>query len=311
MTNLSYTGSSDEAWFYLISVAMEARGATVFPQLLDAMRAAHEGDETRVTEGLIALATCINDLSVLLARMYERCDPYVFYHVIRPYLAGSKNMTAAGLPNGVFYDEGDGKGEWRQYSGGSNAQSSLIQFFDVFLGIKHFATGEGSGQTVKEQAFISVGDAREETRDKSVKAETRLTLVQDMRYYMPGGHRRFLEAVESSSTIQSFAMRRPESHPLRKAYETAVSALAALRTFHIQLVTRYIITPARMTIPWQAKKQLNLATASSAEAKTAANGIKPTDGGTGESLQLHGTGGTTLIPFLRQCRDETHDAASA
>lgn len=130
---------------------------------------------------------------------------------------------------------------------------------------------------------------------------------------MPGGHRRFLEAVESSSDIQSYSLGKTEGHPTRRAYETAVSALAALRNFHIQLVTRYIITPSRMAIPWKGRKQLNLATASSAEAKE--NNTKSlmlnTNGIAGESLQLHGTGGTTLIPFLRQCRDETNDAASA
>ena len=46
-------------------------------------------------------------------------------------------MAVAGLPNGVFYDEGNGKGEWRQYSGGSNAQSSLIAFCDVVLRVEH------------------------------------------------------------------------------------------------------------------------------------------------------------------------------
>lgn len=46
-------------------------------------------------------------------------------------------MGHSGLPRGVFYDEGDGNGEWRHNSGGSNAQSSLIQFFDVVLGVEH------------------------------------------------------------------------------------------------------------------------------------------------------------------------------
>lgn len=149
---------------------MESRGAEIFPRLLEAMRAVHVDYEDSVTEGLIVLAECINDLSVLLARMYENCDPYVFYHVIRPFLAGSKNMSAAGLPNGVFYDEGDGKGAWRQYSGGSNAQSSLIQFFDAFLGVKHHATGEGSEKTAKAQAFISVSGGVDSTQLPQVQS---------------------------------------------------------------------------------------------------------------------------------------------
>jgi indoleamine 2,3-dioxygenase len=74
--------------------------------------------------------------------MYEKNQPDVFFHQLRPFLAGSKNMSAAGLPNGVYYDIGEGKGDWHQYSGGSNAQSSLIQTFDIFLGVNHSATGD-------------------------------------------------------------------------------------------------------------------------------------------------------------------------
>jgi Indoleamine 2,3-dioxygenase len=81
----------------------------------------------------------------------------VFYHQIRPLLAGSKNMAAAGLPNGVFYELGEGQGEWRQYSGGSNAQSSLVQLFDIALGIQHTASGEvESKKDDKQTAFMKV-----------------------------------------------------------------------------------------------------------------------------------------------------------
>ncbi len=99
--------------------------------------------------------------------MHEHCDPQRFYHEIRPLLAGSKGMAAAGLPRGVFYDQGNGKGLWRQYSGGSNAQSSLIQLLDVFLGVDHHSTGEhdsnkaGDGQrAIKANAFILVSLAQ-------------------------------------------------------------------------------------------------------------------------------------------------------
>lgn len=108
--------------------------------MIDAMNAIRADEQTILISCLDRFSTCIKDCGILLQRMYERCDPEVFYHIIRPFLAGSKNMSAAGLPRGVFYDEGDGKGEWRQYSGGSNAQSSLIQFWDAVLGVKHVPT---------------------------------------------------------------------------------------------------------------------------------------------------------------------------
>ena len=134
------TGTRDEEWFYLVTVAIEARGAEIIRGMLKAMDAVRANDPEIVSQCLLGFADGVRDIGRILERMIEQCDPDVFYHQIRPLLAGSKDMKAAGLPNGVFYDEGDGKGQWRQYSGGSNAQSCLIQFLDIVLGVEHFHT---------------------------------------------------------------------------------------------------------------------------------------------------------------------------
>lgn len=138
---ITFTGTVDEAWFYLVSVAIEARGAPTIPLIIKAIAAARENDIVTVTECLSAFAERIADLRDLLGRMYEHCTPQAFYFRIRPFLAGSKNMAGAGLPHGVILEDGSGKEEYRQYSGGSNAQSSLIQFFDIALGVEHRPTG--------------------------------------------------------------------------------------------------------------------------------------------------------------------------
>lgn len=110
--------------------------------MLDAIAAAASHDSARLTALLCRFTDGLQDLTSTLKRMHEKCTPAVFFHQLRPFLAGSKNMTAAGLPYGVFYDLGEGKGEWHQYSGGSNAQSSLIQALDIFLGVNHSAPGD-------------------------------------------------------------------------------------------------------------------------------------------------------------------------
>ena len=126
----------------VISVAIEAKGARLLSLMLDAIAAATAYDTQRLTALLYSFSDGLRDLTTTLNRMYEKNDPNVFFYVLRPFLAGSKNMAAAGLPDGVFYDVGEGQGEWHQYSGGSNAQSSLIQTFDIFLGVNHSATGD-------------------------------------------------------------------------------------------------------------------------------------------------------------------------
>jgi len=155
----TFTGTIDEAWFYLISVAIEARGAEIIRLMLRAMDAVRSNSPSVVADSLETLSVIFQEIGVILERMYEKCDPEVFYHQIRPFLAGSKNMVGAGLPNGVFYEEGNGRGEWRQYSGGSNAQSSLIQFFDVALGVEHQPTKNSKVAEVDLKAkhgFLSV-----------------------------------------------------------------------------------------------------------------------------------------------------------
>lgn len=138
----SFTGTKDEEWFIVISVAIEAKGARLVPLMLDAIAAAASHDSARLTALLCRFTDGLHDLNATLKRMHEKCAPAVFFYQLRPFFAGSKNMAAAGLPDGVFYDVGEGKGEWHQYSGGSNAQSSLIQALDIFLGVNHSATGD-------------------------------------------------------------------------------------------------------------------------------------------------------------------------
>lgn len=170
----TFTGNRDEEWFYLISVALEAKGTLFIHEMLKCMYAADYDDGKTVQSALEAIATGTYELGRLLERMYEHCDPQQFYYNIRPFFAGSKGMAAAGLPRGVFYDEGSGKGKWRQLSGGSNAQSSLIQLLDVFLEVEHHATGDHSlpndQEPSKPNPFMQV------SADMSAESRTRLIL---------------------------------------------------------------------------------------------------------------------------------------
>ncbi|KAI2610490.1 indoleamine 2,3-dioxygenase [Hypoxylon sp. NC1633] len=273
----TFSGTEDESWFFSVSVAMEAEGACVIPIMLQALQATQHGDYLTVSRALDKLVVCVGKLGALLDRMDEKCDPVVFYHQIRPYLAGSKNMSAAGLPNGVLYTDGDGTSSWKQLRGGSNGQSSLIQFLDVVLGIKHTSSG-------------SVGP-----RSLAVTQETSegpMSFHEEVRLYMPARHRAFLEHVSGLKSLAAFVNESgeaDENRSLRRSFQAATKALGDFRNRHMQIVTRYIIVPSRN----QAQaSMINLATASLRTNRL---------GG-----ELTGTGGTALIPFLKQTRDETY-----
>lgn len=286
----TFTGTYDESWFLCVSVAMEAQGAHVIPSLLKAIHAIPSRDYGTITSALEQLASSIRQVGALLDRMREHCDPMVFYHQIRPFLAGSKNMGGAGLPRGVYYDHGDGTGSWQQWRGGSNGQSSLIQFWDVVLGVTHTSAGSSN-------PHAQPGGRPE---DKGFHEEVRA--------YMPGGHRRFLEHVARSGSLRALAMLPTgdaEHARMQEAYTAAIKALTEFRNKHLGIIASYIVVPSKKT--WHPSQHgskttttTNLATASTLQQRE-----RREAGGEAADKELTGTGGTALLPFLKQSRDET------
>lgn len=259
----TFTGAIDEHWFYLVSVYFEQKGALAIATGMEALKCAKEGDIPMLTKNLQQMAEAIDLLGTALMRMEEMCDPHIFYFRIRPYLAGWKNMASVGLDNGVFY--GNEKAP-RGYAGGSNAQSSLIQFFDIILGVKHFATGD-------------------------LKADS--SFMDEMRQYMPRKHREFLTALEPHSTTIKQIVQAEEDKELTLAFDACLAMLKAFRDKHIQIVTRYVVLQAK-----KINKMGSNSTLRSGLARKKQNG------------EEKGTGGTSLLPFLKQCRDETGNAAA-
>ena len=123
---------------------------------------------------------------------------------------------------------------------------------------------------------------------------------------MPGPHARFLRDVASAANIRDFVKENSDNHPLSIAYDACISMLSNFRDKHIALVTRYIILPSRelrnrncSQPPTAVRQKKNLAVVSENRGDE-----KIKDG-----EQLTGTGGSSLIPFLKQARDETGEPA--
>jgi indoleamine 2,3-dioxygenase len=161
-TQFTFTGAFDEKWFYLATLGVELAGAPAILALAEAVSASQGNDDEAIAGHLVTLETGIKAMSAALMRLTERCDPYIFYHRIRPYLAG---WPAPGLTY-------DGTGLPPQvWAGGSAAQSSLLQSIDAGLGIRH------------DHAH---------TRD----------FLEAMLQYMPPNHRAFVAELRRRSAIR-------------------------------------------------------------------------------------------------------------
>ena len=106
---------------------------------------------------------------------------------------------------------------------------------------------------------------------------------------MPGAHRDFLVQVSKLPSLRQYVEAKPSDDELKAAYDDCLYKLRGWRGKHIATVSKYIVQPARE------EQRATIAE------KVEVTGASETD----QDCELQGTGGSALIPFLRQSRDDT------
>jgi len=211
----NFLGGLDEEWFVVVHIQIEQQAGPGLNGLVRAINAASKGKDEEVLLGLQDLASAQTAMRDTLLRMKERCDPYVYYTRVRPYIHGWKNSPS--LPDGLIYDKVEAYAQRPQlFRGETGAQSSIVPCLDAGLGIHH--------------------------------APDPLTVyLQEMREYMPPTHRAFLQALEIRTDDQGRALLsgyvhdRKQRHPeLWSAYCACVDLLAQFREIHIGYADSYI-----------------------------------------------------------------------
>jgi indoleamine 2,3-dioxygenase len=280
----TFTGTRDEAWFYLIPLGIELAGAPILQHLMKAFKSVEMDDTSALETELSAIPQHFEKMKSVLEQMYQNCDPNTFYWVIRPFLAGSDGVQK--LPQGVHYEGVDPVGVYRKYPGSSAGQSALIHAFDVAFGVSHFSTGIHSA-TVSPLAAPG-------------------TYLSKMRFHMPKNQRATLEKFASYSSIREYVTRSSDK-PLKEAFNACIDGFVAFRDAHLNMVARYIILPSKihrkgLTGEILESLKVHVKVDMKADYHLEESDIQsPTDN------TVKGTGGTDLIPFLKQTRDETID----
>ncbi|NXC97933.1 I23O2 dioxygenase, partial [Certhia familiaris] len=253
-TIITLPGGESLRGFILVTLLVEKAAVPGIKAIIQALGAILQCDEETLHRALEELAGAIQAMSEALRRMHDYVDPEVFYSVIRIFLSGWKDNPA--MPHGLIY-EGVSP-EPMAFSGGSAAQSTVLHAFDELLGICH--------------------------RDHSA------AFLHRMRDYMPPAHRAFVEQIRRVSLKQHVLC--SGDARLRAAFNRCVSALAAFRSCHIAIVTKYIATAAAR-----------------AKARQAEPGARagPSAGKPPSALEGKGTGGSHIFSFLKSVRDTTRE----
>ena len=209
-----FLGGQDEEWFILIHIEIEKKAGKALKAIEDAQQAVVDNDAEKVEEAITKLRNALSAMYQVLGRMPERCDPYIYFHRVRPYIFGWRNNPS--LPNGVVYEGVDAyKGVGQTFRGETGAQSAIIPAMDGVLGIEH---------------------ERDELRE----------YLMEMRTYMPPKHVKFIEAVEAGPSVRNFVTTTKRA-TLNAVFNECVELVANFRAMHLEYAGTYIHAQAQAT----------------------------------------------------------------
>tara|TARA_B110000305_G_scaffold242033_1_gene319236 strand:- start:2796 stop:3941 length:1146 start_codon:yes stop_codon:yes gene_type:complete len=209
----NFLGGVDEDWFVTIHVCIEdaASDAILACSELSTLGADDSETETGLLLGRIAIS--MKKVNEIFSRMPEKCDPYIYYHRVRPFIFGTKDNPD--LKNGLIY-QGEFKNTPQFYRGETGAQSSIIPSLDGALQIKH-------------------------TKDHLRH------YLNEMRDYMPPKHRDFIKKLENQTQVQKIIS---GSKRLTEAYNKCLEEIRAFRAMHLEYAGTYIHKQAQIENPF-------------------------------------------------------------
>ncbi|XP_032372919.1 indoleamine 2,3-dioxygenase 1 isoform X1 [Etheostoma spectabile] len=249
-------GGDSVKGFFMVTLLVELAAVPALRNIPVVINGVRCGDAEAAASALDAVCQALQDMTDALKLMQVYVEPSVFYGIMRIYLSGWKDNPC--MPKGLVYE--GVRAEPMEFSGGSAAQSSLLHCFDELLGVEHQAT---SG------AFL--------TR---------------MRDYMPPAHRQLIQDISSQPPLKTFVQQQAGER-LHQAFQRCVTKLLALRSYHINVVSRFISVPAaRARQLRHQRRELEAEMVSRAPA----------------ALEERGTGGSGIMTFLKTVRDQTKDA---
>jgi indoleamine 2,3-dioxygenase len=209
----NFLGGVDEDWFVTIHVCIENAAADAMAACAEIALLETNSPENKSIESLNRIVISMKKVNEIFARMPEKCDPYIYYHRVRPFIFGTKDNPD--LKNGLIY-KGEFENQPQFFRGETGAQSSIIPSLDGALQITH-------------------------TKDHLRH------YLNEMRDYMPPKHREFMEVLEKSSQVKKIIK---GSKKLTSLYNDCLEEIRAFRAMHLEYAGTYIFKQAQIKNPF-------------------------------------------------------------
>ena len=209
----NFLGGVDEDWFVTIHVCIENAASQAIIAANDLAQMNEDNSESEILKSLKSIKKSLRRVNYIFSRMPDKCDPYIYYHRVRPFIFGTKDNPD--LKKGLIY-KGQYNNKPQFFRGETGAQSSIIPLLDGALGIYH-------------------------TKD-SLRH-----YLNEMRDYMPPDHRKMIKKVEESSQVIKLVN---GSIKLKNEYNNCLEEIRAFRTLHLEFAGVYIHKQSQIKNPF-------------------------------------------------------------
>ncbi len=203
----NFLGGDDENWFVLIHVAIEAEAGVLLDNAAKLVTVSKDKNTAEATRLLTEMDEAWERIYAVFGRMTERCDPYIYFHRVRPYIHGWANNPA--LDGGLIYEGVEALGGKPQaLRGQTGSQSSIVPAMDALFQVGH--------------------------SDDPLKS-----FLDELHHYRPVEHRRFIEDLARHSTLRDFVAGSGDP-ALKAAFNACLEQSARFRTRHLEYAASYI-----------------------------------------------------------------------
>ena len=209
----NFLGGVDEDWFVTIHICIEDAASDAIEACQKIAQCDETSSEKEILNLLNQIAESMKKVNLIFARMPEKCDPYIYYHRVRPFIFGTKDNPD--LKKGLIY-EGQFENKPQFFRGETGAQSSIIPSLDGALQISH-------------------------TKDNLRH------YLNEMRDYMPPKHREFINSLENKSMLKQLIS---DSNKLIKKYNDCLEEIKVFRAMHLEYAGTYIHKQSQIENPF-------------------------------------------------------------
>ena len=209
----NFLGGVDEDWFVTIHVCIENAASEAINACSQIAGCDQDTPENEISNLLQKICLSMRRVNEVFARMPEKCDPYIYYHRVRPFIFGTKDNPD--LKNGLVY-EGQFDNEPQFFRGETGAQSSIIPSLD---------------------GALQIARTKDHLRH----------YLNEMRDYMPPKHREFISKLEKKSQVKKLV---ENSKRLSEQYNECLEEIRAFRAMHLEYAGTYIHKQSQIKNPF-------------------------------------------------------------